>query len=331
MTYGVPEPVGGGRESDTTRTDWEREDLTNDDPGTRTPGGGEEEDEDGDEGNLGVDGRDVVGEGASWVGGGRGRVGVVETDSDTDNGDEELADQHTQGTPDEQRATTELLNGVEGDWSRANVHEGEDKGDQEGVADGTSRLQERSGVVEDEVDTSPLLHHLKRGTEDGAAQVGLLVPERTLEAVGPARDPARRWDDRALVLLVGNDLSELSLDVFGVLGLTTKAGEGSTSLLDAPTLDKVTWGVWEEEETTSEDQTPGELDTDGNAVSASVGAVLSSVGDASSEKQTDGDGELVTSDEGTTDLLWALWKRISDWNAGSFGVGVYSQSQTCTE
>ena len=52
----VPEPVGGGGESDTTRSDGEREDLANDDPGAGAPGGGEEEDEDGDEGNLSVDG-----------------------------------------------------------------------------------------------------------------------------------------------------------------------------------------------------------------------------------------------------------------------------------
>jgi hypothetical protein len=97
-----------------------------------------------------------------------------------------LADQHTEGADDEERATAELLNGVEGYWSRADVDKSEDQGDQEGVADGIGRLEERCGVVEDEVDTSPinqlakakrvdkalnspLLHHLKRGTQDGAA------------------------------------------------------------------------------------------------------------------------------------------------------------------
>ena len=60
-TYGVPQPVGGGRETDTAGPDRERKDLANNDPGTRAPGGGEEEDEDSDEGNLGVDGGNVVG------------------------------------------------------------------------------------------------------------------------------------------------------------------------------------------------------------------------------------------------------------------------------
>ena len=34
---GVPEPVGGGGESDTTGTDGQREDFTNDNPGAGTP------------------------------------------------------------------------------------------------------------------------------------------------------------------------------------------------------------------------------------------------------------------------------------------------------
>lgn len=91
---GVPKPVGGGGESNTTRTDGQREDLTDEDPGTRTPGGGEEEDEDGDESDLSVDSGNVVG--ACGTIGESG--GVVETLSNTDNGNQELADQHAEGT-----------------------------------------------------------------------------------------------------------------------------------------------------------------------------------------------------------------------------------------
>lgn len=115
-------------------------------------------------------------------------MGVVESDGDTDDGDEELADQHTESAPDEERTTSELLNGIEGERGRAHVDEGEDQRDQEGVADGSSGLQEGSGVVENEVDTSPvlklafarftrvqmnspLLHHLQRGAQDCAADV----------------------------------------------------------------------------------------------------------------------------------------------------------------
>lgn len=40
---GVPEPVAGSGESDTTRTDWQWEDLANKDPSTRAPSRCEEE------------------------------------------------------------------------------------------------------------------------------------------------------------------------------------------------------------------------------------------------------------------------------------------------
>ena len=113
-------------------------------------------------------------------------MGVVEADRNTNDGYKELADQHTKSTPDEQWSAAELLNSVERDGCRADVDEGEDQGDQESVVDRTSRLEEGSRVVEDEVDTSPLLHHLERGTKNRAAQVGLLVKQATLEAVHPA-------------------------------------------------------------------------------------------------------------------------------------------------
>lgn len=152
---GVPEPVGGGGQTDTTRSDGDGEDLADDDPGTRAPGGGEPEDEDGDEGDLGVDGADVVGDHAvGLVSGGRG-VSVVEADGDTDDGDEELADKHTEGTNEEDASATESLNSPEGEGSRADVDEGEDEGDEEDVVDSTSGLEEGSRVVEDEVDTGP--------------------------------------------------------------------------------------------------------------------------------------------------------------------------------
>jgi hypothetical protein len=87
-TYGVPQPVRSGRETDTTGTDGQWEDFTDENPSARTPCSGEEEDEDGDEGNLSVDSRDVVGN--LYIVG--ICVGVVESDGDTNNGHEELTD-----------------------------------------------------------------------------------------------------------------------------------------------------------------------------------------------------------------------------------------------
>jgi hypothetical protein len=232
-------------------------------------------------------------------------VSVVETDGNTDDSDDKLADQHAEGTPNKERTTTELLNSVEGDGGRADVDKGEDQRDQEGVANGTGRLEEGSGVVEDEVDTSPLLHHLQRGTEDGLAQVAALLPERTLEAVGPTRNPTSGGDHRTLVLLVGDDLGKLGLDVVRVTGLATESGQCVAGSLDITTLDEVTRRVGEEEETTTENNTEDELDGDGNAVRASVGDIFGTVVDARGQQETNGDAELVTRNESTSDLARA--------------------------
>ena len=84
--------------------------------------------------------------------------------------------------------------------------------------------------------------------------------------------------------------------------LTTQTGKSVAGTLNAATLDEVTWGVWQEEETTTENETPGKLNADRDAVRAGVGAVLDCVVDTGCDEQTDGDAELVTGDEGTTDL-----------------------------
>ena len=300
---GVPEPVGGSGQGNTTRTNGQREDLTDEDPGTRTPGSGEEEDEDGDEGDLSVDGRDVASAGGTISEG----DGLVETNGNTDDGDKELADQHAKSAVQQKCATAELLHTVEGERSGADVDQGEDQGDQEGVGDGASRLEERCGVVEDEVDTGPLLHHLERGTEDGLAKVGVGLEEGTLETVGPARDPATSGDEFALVLLVGNDLSELKLDQAGEVSVrgvdTTDLHQGLASILGAATLDEVARRVGQAGDTTTENNTPGELDTDRNAVLASVTAALDAVVDAGGKQKADSNAELVAGDERTTDLL----------------------------
>lgn len=137
----VPQPVGRGGEGNTSGTDLQRVDFTNEHPRARAPGGGEEEDVDADEGDHGGGGGGGAGDGAG-------------------DGDDELADNHAEGTPDKQGATAEALDGPEGDGGGDDVDDGGDHGDEEGVLDGAEVLEEGGAEVEDEVDTSPLLHHL---------------------------------------------------------------------------------------------------------------------------------------------------------------------------
>lgn len=54
-------------------------------------------------------------------------MGVVETNGDTNDGAEELADQHAEGSVEQDGASAPLLNGVERDGGRADVDEGEDQ------------------------------------------------------------------------------------------------------------------------------------------------------------------------------------------------------------
>ena len=90
----------------------------------------------------------------------------------------------------------------------------------------------------------PLLHHLQRRSQNGTAQVGLLDPETTGEAVDPAGNNAGIRDKGTFVLLVGDNFSQLNLDIFGVPGLSTKSAEGSGCIVKSSSLDKITGRVW---------------------------------------------------------------------------------------
>lgn len=248
----VPEPVGSGSETNTARTDGEGEDFTDDDPGARTPGGGEGGDVQADEGNHSP-----------------GGVLVVETrlsGGGSDDGSDELEDDHESSTEDEQVTATNLLNHDEGEGSRQDVDESRNKRDEERVADRAELLEEDSTEVEDEVDTSKLLHHLHDYAKSGTASVGRRGADLALEAGSPGTEVGSLGHDGHLVLVVRNDLSEFVLDVLGVDGLATHTRKSRCSLVELALLDEETRGVREQHETSSKDDSPEELDGDGNAV-----------------------------------------------------------------
>ena len=164
---------------------------------------------------------------------------MIETNGDTDYRNEKLTDQHAKGAIDEQRTAAKLLNSVERDGSRADVDECEDQRDQEGVADGACGLKKGSRVVEDKVDTGPLLHHLEGSAEDSLAQVRIRIKDRAFEALRPGAEPGGRRVQLALVFLVDHDFGKFGLDVFGVGWLTAESDQSSTSLLDIAALDEV--------------------------------------------------------------------------------------------
>lgn len=283
--------------------------TADDDPGTGPPGASEEKDVDADEGNHGSDG-----------------VGVLAIDG-TDDGDNELTDDHAQSTPEEQGAATELLDGVEGDGGGQDVDDGSDHAQQEGVLDCAQLSEEGGTEVEDEVDTSPLLHHLKRGTEDGTTEVAVGVEDVATEAVEPGLEVATRRHQALLVLVVGLDLVELVLDKLGVLGLVTDAGEHLAGAVLAALADEETGRLGKQEQTGTENQSPQHLDADRDAVGAGVGTFLGGVVNARGQHQTDGNAELVAGDNGTTDLAGCNLRHVQD-NDGRDEADTESSNET---
>lgn len=86
-----------------------------------------------------------------------GVVGGVLSSSGTNSTNDELHDDHTSGTEDQDGATSDLLNHDERSRSREHVDKGGDERDQERIADAAKLLEENGAEVKDEVDTIKIL------------------------------------------------------------------------------------------------------------------------------------------------------------------------------
>jgi len=263
----VPEPVGSGGEGDTTGSDGQREDFANEHPGAWTPSGGKEEDIEANECDLASYGRSVV------------RLSYS-TGSDTDDTNDELADHHTRGTPDHDCTTTPFLNDIEGDRSGADVDKGRDQTDEEGVRDCAELLEKGGAKVEDKVNASPLLHHLKGNAKEGSAEVGRWVAETAGKASIPGAKVAGLRNDRQLILVVGDDFGQFLLDVLRSFWLTTELGQDVDCLVEVSLPDIVTRRLGEQEETGSKNDSPQHLEAHWDTVGAGIESVLGAIVDA---------------------------------------------------
>jgi len=266
---------------------------------TWTPSGGKEKDIKANKCDLASDGRPVV----------RLRYS---TGSDTDDTNDELADHHTRGTPDHNCTTAPFLNDIEGNRSGADVDKGRDKTNEEGVRDCAELLEKGGAEVEDKVDTSPLLHHLKGNTKDGSAEVGRWVGETAGKASKPRAKVAGLRNDRHLILVVGDDFGQFLLDVLRSFWLTTELGQDVDCLVEVSLLDKVTRRLGEQEETGSKNDSPQHLEGHWDTVGAGIESVLGAIVDARSEQDTDCNAELVSRHEGSTNLFWRNLRHVQD-------------------
>lgn len=145
-------------------------------------------------------------------------------------------------------------------------------------------------VVEDEVDARELLECLQSHAGELALQ------NRGLEAV-----PVSGLADAALKVQVGLDLAELCDDDWVSLVEAPHAEERLGGRFHLAGADEVAWGLGQEDHAEEEDEGPGELDGDGDAVGAGVGAIGGGVVDDGGEQEADCDGELVGADDGAAD------------------------------
>lgn len=170
-----------------------------------------------------------------------------------------------------------------------------------------------------------MLEHLQEDTEQNTTQVAGGF-QTTLEAISPTGSA-----NAALKLEVGLNLGQLGQNVFGCRRLSTDANECVNCGFRLALPDIITRGLGEEDETTAEDDSPGELDSDRDAVGARVGTVLGSVIDDGCKEKTDGDCELVTRNDSTTDLLGCNLGHVEDDGGGDDTDGETSNDTTANK
>lgn len=189
----------------------------------------------------------------------------------------------------------------------------QDDRDDEGVLDPNS-LEEGSSEIEDEVDTScrnkhelahmshsdlcmcvrmkrltQLLHDLNRSSNERSMQITTLL-QSTSEAI---QETSRSSTIGDLLPPAIDQLIMLLDDERRGLWLTAESREGLKSAVHIVLHDEITRGFWEEAETDAEDESPCELESDGDPVGTCVLAVLGTEVHACREEDADCDGELV--------------------------------------
>lgn len=142
----VDAPVGGGGKRDTLGGESGGEGFGSDDPGERSPGGGEGGDKDTGEGD-----EDLAGDGLSLVG----------SSNDTD---DDLSDEHDRSAVEEDLSSTEPVDDVHTGPGANEVDNREDDLGDVGVVE-SGGLEELDSVREEEVDT----YIRKRGGGKGSA------------------------------------------------------------------------------------------------------------------------------------------------------------------
>jgi len=272
----VEEPVGCGGDGHRFRTDLQGVDLGRDDPDDGAPGHGEDGDVDADEGD-----EDLVP--------GLGMLVVAERRAN--GGNDELRDGHAYCAGQEETASAPGLDKDHAGKGHDDVdnvcHEVEHKRGRD-----ASVNEERGAVVEDKVTTAELLQHLKTAaSEDPASQM-----RRTSEYVSIGSRSKRQ-----LVGVVRFDLCNL-LDQGRVRDVeTSDAGQRFGGCGVPITLDQISRRLREDDQAKKQDSGPEKLHGHGYPEASRRVDCRREVIDDRGDKKTNRDGQLVRTNQGTTD------------------------------
>ena len=102
--------------------------------------------------------------------------------------------------------------------------------------------------------------------------------------------------------MVGDNFGQLMLDIVRVGWMTSDPSKSDRSSIDPALLNIPSRRFGQEEESDTEDQSPQELDSHWDSVGTSVHPILGGVDDAICDQDTDGDTELVSGYNGTSNL-----------------------------
>jgi len=311
----VPEPVRGSGHRHSLGSDSQGEDLSGNDPSDGSPSGskgGNVNANEGDEDPL-----------SSQVDGSVGDVSSGSS-SDTDNSNDELADGHNNGSGQKHVSSTGSIDHEDTGDSTDDIDNVGDDGNDEGVGD-TRSLEEGGTVVEDEVDTGKLLPSLKEDSSPSSETVSSLSTSEAVNVRGLAKSE--------LSLEGHGDVEALLVNFSRVGGSGCQSRESLSSLEVSALQEKVSRRLRKEEHATSKDRGPSELDGNGDSPGRVVVSVLSRLVDDSGEEETDGDGPLVKTDDGSSERFgraFGLVKRDKTRNTSDTETGNDSTSNEDT-
>lgn len=274
----VEEPVGSSGESHAATAVLRGVHLSDDSPDKGTPCGSE-----GNNGQAGEGNEDGTGCGSVE------RVRTVESEVSNEGVDEEA--HHHPGSTDHQRlSATTLLDDVETAEGTETVDRAENELGDVAVFE-TGGSKDSGTEVEEEVDTSELLTGLEDNTEDGTVHHALTSEDLNETGLGK----------RALFVKLLLDVGDLAVNTGGVDVETGKIGDGLSGLFLLTLSVGEARGLGKQEDTSSKEKSPEEVEAVGNSPGSTAGVLVGSPVNNLGCPDAESDKELVARDDETSD------------------------------